>query len=88
MNTKNKEMALKSLNGLWVGDCIGNMGQCYKLTDILSALDGGIVKFGLDNIDSRGHSFQYSDVRRAKLPQLHRIINKMRKRMDTYVEWV
>jgi ADP-ribosylglycohydrolase len=61
MNTKNKELALKSLNGLWVGDCIGNMGQLYNGTDILKALVGGIVKFGIDNIDPRGHSFQYSD---------------------------
>ena len=61
MNIKNKELALKSLIGLWVGDCIGGMGQLYNVTDILKALDGGIVKFGIDNIDSRGHSFQYSD---------------------------
>jgi len=57
----NEELALKSLIGLWVGDCIGNMGQLYNVTDILKAFDEGISKFGINNIDSRGASFQYSD---------------------------
>jgi len=58
---KNEELALKSLIGLWVGDCIGNMGQLYNIVDILKAFDEGIVKFGINNIDSRGTCFQYSD---------------------------
>ena len=33
-----------SLNGLWVGDCIGNAGQLYFVHDILKALDEGLSK--------------------------------------------
>ena len=58
---KNLELAVKSLRGLWVGDCIGNIGQLYFAHDILKALDEGIAKFGKDNINPMGNSFQYSD---------------------------
>jgi len=59
--SKNIELMVKSLKGLWVGDCIGNVGQFYYAQDILKALDEGIEKLGIDNIDPRGMSFQYSD---------------------------
>lgn len=55
------DLTLKSLEGLWVGDCIGNIGQLYFAHDILKALDEGIIKMGVDNINSRGQCFQYSD---------------------------
>ena len=58
---KNEELMLKSLMGLWVGDCIGNIGQMYFAHDILKALDEGIAKFGANDINPKGHSFQYSD---------------------------
>lgn len=58
---KNLEFTKKSLNGLWVGDCIGNIGQLYYAHDILKALDEGIVKFGADNINPMAQQFQYSD---------------------------
>jgi len=57
----NLEFTKKSLNGLWVGDCIGNIGQLYYAHDILKALDEGIVKFGADNINPMAQQFQYSD---------------------------
>lgn len=50
----------KSLNGIWVGDCIGNIGQLYFVHDILNALDVGIGKFG-SQLDKFKHQFQYSD---------------------------
>ena len=55
------DLTLKSLEGLWVGDCIGNIGQLYFAHDILKALDEGIIKMGVDNINPRGQCFQYSD---------------------------
>ena len=55
------DLTLKSLKGLWVGDCIGNVGQLYFAHDILKALDEGIIKMGADNINPRGQCFQYSD---------------------------
>ena len=55
------ELMLNSLNGLWVGDCIGNIGQLYYAHDILKALDEGIMKFGADNINPMAQHFQYSD---------------------------
>ena len=51
------------------------MGQIYNVTDILSALDEGIVKFGIDNIDSRGHSFQYSDDTDEAICLLNHLVN-------------
>ncbi len=51
----------KSLNGIWVGDCIGNIGQLYFAQDILKALDEGIMKFGADNIPTNNQHFQLSD---------------------------
>lgn len=57
----NVELMLNSLTGLWVGDCIGNVGQLYFAHDILKALDDGIMKFGADNIPTNNQHFQYSD---------------------------
>ena len=56
----NLELTKKSLTGLWVGDCIGNIGQLYFAHDILKALDEGLMKFNGD-INSKGHHFQLSD---------------------------
>lgn len=61
INMKNLEIGIKSLKGLWIGDCIGNIGQLYFAHDILKALDEGLAKFGKDNINPMGNSFQYSD---------------------------
>lgn len=47
MDDKKLELAVKSLRGLWVGDCIGNIGQLYFAHDILKALDEGIIKLGM-----------------------------------------
>lgn len=41
-----KELGMKSLRGLWVGDCIGNMSELYNITDVLKALDKGIKQYG------------------------------------------
>lgn len=35
-----KEAGFRSLRGLWVGDCIGNMSQIYNVHDVLKALKG------------------------------------------------
>lgn len=55
-----KEYALRSLRGLWVGDCIGNLGQLYFVHDILKALETGMVQFG-NQLDRFRQQFQYSD---------------------------
>jgi ADP-ribosylglycohydrolase len=64
-NNKNNDVKLKSavnsIQGLWVGDCIGNVGSLYYAHDILKALDEGIMKFGSDNIQTNNQYFQYSD---------------------------
>ena len=52
--------AKKSLEGLWVGDCIGNLGQMYHVGDILKALELGMVKFG-GQLTQFHTQFQYSD---------------------------
>jgi ADP-ribosylglycohydrolase len=59
MNT-NLNLTLRSLNGLWVGDCIGNVGQLYFAHDILKALDEGVARFG-DGINPHGQHFHLSD---------------------------
>ncbi len=60
-NSGKYDAMIGSLNGLWVGDCIGNVGQLYFAHDILAALDEGIIKFGANNINPMGQHFQYSD---------------------------
>lgn len=50
----------RSLEGLWVGDCIGGLGQMYAVGDILKALDAGMVKFG-NQLNKFQSQFQYSD---------------------------
>lgn len=50
----------RSLEGLWVGDCIGNLGQLYFVHDILKALEGGLAKFG-GQLDKFQKGFVYSD---------------------------
>lgn len=50
----------RSLDGVWVGDCIGNLGQLYFVHDILKALESGIAKFG-SQLDKFSSNFVYSD---------------------------
>lgn len=50
----------RSLEGIWVGDCIGNIGQLYFAHDILKALESGMAKFG-NQLDKFNKQFQYSD---------------------------
>jgi len=50
----------KSLEGLWVGDCVGNLGQLYFAHDILKALSEGVAKFG-NQLSQFRNQFQYSD---------------------------
>lgn len=50
----------RSLNGIWVGDCIGNLGSLYFCHDILKALKKGLFKFG-SQLDKFHKQFQYSD---------------------------
>lgn len=57
---KTIDYAKKSLIGLWVGDCIGNLGQLYFVHDILKALESGMAKFG-GKLDKFQKQFQYSD---------------------------
>jgi len=56
----NTNYARKSLQGVWVGDSIGNLGQLYFVHDILKALEGGIAKFG-SQLDQFSKQFKYSD---------------------------
>ena len=56
----NLNLTIRSLNGLWVGDCIGNVGQLYFAHDILKALDEGLAKFG-SGINPHGQHFALSD---------------------------
>lgn len=52
--------AMKSLKGLWVGDCVGNLGQLYFAHDILKALSEGVAKFG-GQLSQYRNQFIYSD---------------------------
>lgn len=52
--------AIKSLEGLWVGDCVGNLGQLYFAHDILKALSEGVAKFG-GQLSQYHNQFIYSD---------------------------
>jgi len=54
------DYARKSLNGLWVGDCVGNLGTLYFAHDILKALSEGVAKFG-GQLTQYHKQFQYSD---------------------------
>lgn len=54
------DYARKSLEGLWVGDCVGNLGQLYFAHDILKALSEGVAKFG-GQLSQYHNQFMYSD---------------------------
>ena len=54
------DYAKKSLTGVWVGDCIGNLGQLYFVHDILRALESGMIKFG-GQLNRFNQQFVYSD---------------------------
>jgi len=53
------DYAKKSLTGVWVGDCIGNLGQLYFVHDILKALESGMIKFG-GQLDRFNQQFVYA----------------------------
>ena len=53
-----KELGMRSLRGLWVGDCIGNSCQLYNIHDVLRALKG---KLGDVHAWVGGNQFKYSD---------------------------
>jgi len=55
-----QDYARKSLEGLWVGDCVGNLGQLYFAHDILKALAEGVAKFG-GQLSQYHNQFIYSD---------------------------
>lgn len=55
-----EDYARKSLDGLWVGDCVGNLGQLYFAHDILKALSEGVAKFG-GQLSQYHNQFVYSD---------------------------
>lgn len=73
---------LNSLHGLWVGDCIGNIGQLYFAHDILKALDEGIIKFGKDNIPTNRQYFQYSDDTEEAIVLVNHIIENNCNKVD------
>jgi len=80
--------ARRSLDGLWVGDCIGNIGQIYNVGDILKALDKGIIKFGIDNINPHRQYFQYSDDTDETIVLFSHIVkNNMIKQDDLAMEF-
>jgi len=54
------DYARRSLDGVWVGDCVGNLGQLYFVHDILKALSEGVAKFG-GQLTQYNKQFQYSD---------------------------
>jgi len=50
----------RSLEGLWIGDCIGNLGQLYFVHDVLKALEAGIQQYG-SQLNQFQQQFVYSD---------------------------
>lgn len=60
LNVETFDYTKRSLEGLWVGDCVGNLGQLYFVHDILKALEGGLTKFG-GALGQFHKQFQYSD---------------------------
>ena len=53
MTDKRLELGKQSLEGLWVGDCLGNLGMLYYVADILHLINDN--KVGVDGL------FQLSD---------------------------
>lgn len=68
----------RSLNGLWVGDCIGNLGSLYFVHDILKALESGLAKFG-NQLNRFQQQFIYSDDTEEALVLYNHIISNGRK---------
>lgn len=64
----------KSLTGIWVGDCVGNLGQLYFAHDILKALEEGIAKFG-GKLDKFHKQFQYSDDTEEAIVLFNHLVN-------------
>lgn len=74
-----------SLEGVWVGDCIGNLGQLYFAHDILKALEQGLAKFG-GQLDKFHKQFQYSDdTEEAIVLYNHFTVAEQQKRFDTII---
>jgi ADP-ribosylglycohydrolase len=71
----NIELARKSLNGLWVGDCIGNLGQLYFAHDILKALENGEMMGGIKINNVKGTFHLSDDTEEAIVLYCHLIIN-------------
>ena len=58
MNTV--EIGRRSLRGLWVGDCIGNMNQLYDVREVLAAFEQGLGKYG-SHLERFHRTFTFSD---------------------------
>lgn len=73
--------AKKSLEGLWVGDCVGNLGQLYFAHDILKALSEGVVKFG-GQLTQYHNQFTYSDDAEEAIVLYNHILRRMEQVHD------
>lgn len=70
----NNYLGLRSLRGLWVGDCIGNSCQLYNIHDVLRALKGklGDVHAWLPN----SSQFKYSDDTEEAIVLFNHLVNQ------------
>jgi hypothetical protein len=69
-----KEIGIRSLRGLWVGDCIGNMSQLYNIHDILKALKG---KLQHATVLIPSGQFSYSDDTEEAIVLYNHIISRL-----------
>lgn len=74
------DYALRSLRGLWVGDCIGNMNQLYNIHDVLQALEKGLKKYGGGILPSK--QFQFSDDTEEAIVLYNHLVNSPNKFVD------
>ena len=72
------DYARKSLEGLWVGDCVGNLGQLYFAHDILKALSEGVAKFG-GQLSQYHNQFVYSDDTEEAIVLYNHLINSVKR---------
>lgn len=80
----NIELTKRSLIGLWVGDCIGNIGQLYFAHDILKALDEGLMKFKGTDINPTGQHFALSDDTEEAIVLVNHLYNNGQIIQDKY----
>ncbi len=73
-----QDYARKSLEGLWVGDCIGNLGQLYFVHDILKALSEGVAKFG-GQLSQFHNQFVYSDDTEEAVVLYNHLVNSVKR---------